>query len=276
MRKHGLFKSLVVAILFMATMSFAQYQSPGYGPNPGGSGAATFPITATDGSTTVNLTGVPASKSTSLGVTDAGGNAQFNAFVGPFTSTSINAYNATDLAEVTIDLPNAWIKSKYLVAGKYAESKIQNSGGNPEIFLTTYGGGTTVGQLEIDPLDDQIVKLNLTDGSTYSSQLLFNSFSSSMYNTINGDSEGAGFNATTIGGDSASISYAYDATNNSAWTVLANGIQIDTNGVKPTCDATTVKRHYYTPGGAGVADAYEMCMKSAADTYAWVVIAVNP
>jgi hypothetical protein len=31
---------------------------------------------------------------------------------------------------------------------------------------------------------------------------------------------------------------------------------------------------YFVQGGAGVADTYEVCMKDAADNYAWVALAI--
>lgn len=44
------------------------------------------------------------------------------------------------------------------------------------------------------------------------------------------------------------------------------------NNAQPACDATTRGRVYYLNGGTGVADKYEICMKSAADAYAWKTI----
>jgi hypothetical protein len=42
---------------------------------------------------------------------------------------------------------------------------------------------------------------------------------------------------------------------------------------EPTCDATTRGQIAFVQGGAGVADTYRICGKSAADTYAWQTIA---
>jgi len=43
-----------------------------------------------------------------------------------------------------------------------------------------------------------------------------------------------------------------------------------TGASKPTCSATYRGQHWVTPGGAGVADILEFCLKDAADVYAWV------
>lgn len=44
------------------------------------------------------------------------------------------------------------------------------------------------------------------------------------------------------------------------------------NAAKPTCNATNRGRVFYLDGAAGVADTYEICMKNAADAYAWKTI----
>lgn len=49
------------------------------------------------------------------------------------------------------------------------------------------------------------------------------------------------------------------------------GIQLLT-GTKPACNSSTRGTLYYVAGGAGVADTYEVCVKDAADAYAWATI----
>lgn len=44
---------------------------------------------------------------------------------------------------------------------------------------------------------------------------------------------------------------------------------VDAGLTKPTCDATHRGALWYVAGGAGVADTFEACTKSAADVYAW-------
>lgn len=44
------------------------------------------------------------------------------------------------------------------------------------------------------------------------------------------------------------------------------------SGAKPTCEAAIRGTIHYSPGGAGVADALEVCRKDAADAYAWVAL----
>ncbi len=55
---------------------------------------------------------------------------------------------------------------------------------------------------------------------------------------------------------------------------LRGGVQFnnDTGGTsvpKPTCNSTHRGTLWYTPGGSGVADTVEICLKDAANAYAW-------
>jgi len=50
-------------------------------------------------------------------------------------------------------------------------------------------------------------------------------------------------------------------------------VRITTTGSKPTCDSTTRTGIFYVQGAGGVADSVEICMKDAADAYAWKVLA---
>lgn len=43
-----------------------------------------------------------------------------------------------------------------------------------------------------------------------------------------------------------------------------------TGASKPTCDSTIRGQHWTIPGGAGVADIFQVCLKDASDIYAWV------
>ncbi|GAG49586.1 unnamed protein product, partial [marine sediment metagenome] len=47
------------------------------------------------------------------------------------------------------------------------------------------------------------------------------------------------------------------------------GIRLNTAATKPTCDSTVRGTLWFTQGGAGVADALEVCAKDAANAYAW-------
>jgi hypothetical protein len=51
------------------------------------------------------------------------------------------------------------------------------------------------------------------------------------------------------------------------------GVYLTTTGSKPTCNSSLRGSIWRTEGGNGVADKIEMCLKSAADTYAWVALA---
>lgn len=48
------------------------------------------------------------------------------------------------------------------------------------------------------------------------------------------------------------------------------GVTISTVGSKPACSISVNGAMWRTPGGAGVADTFEVCRKDAADVYAWV------
>ena len=47
-------------------------------------------------------------------------------------------------------------------------------------------------------------------------------------------------------------------------------------GTEPTCNSGARSRIYVVEGGTGVADTVRMCVKSAADNYAWTSIIYNP
>lgn len=51
------------------------------------------------------------------------------------------------------------------------------------------------------------------------------------------------------------------------------GLQVSSSGSKVTCDATNVASLFYESGGAGATDELYMCLKAAADTYSWILIA---
>lgn len=55
----------------------------------------------------------------------------------------------------------------------------------------------------------------------------------------------------------------------------ANGLDIEDQGTRPTCDSSTRGNIWTEEGGAGVADVTSQCLKSAADTYSWVTLATG-
>lgn len=57
-----------------------------------------------------------------------------------------------------------------------------------------------------------------------------------------------------------------DAT---GWHTLGEYVPV-VGATKPTCDVNLRGRSWTTPGGAGVADILQFCLKDAADVYAWV------
>jgi hypothetical protein len=48
-----------------------------------------------------------------------------------------------------------------------------------------------------------------------------------------------------------------------------------TSGTRPTCDSNNRNFRWYVQGGAGVADTYEVCGKTEADTYAWGTLTLD-
>jgi hypothetical protein len=62
------------------------------------------------------------------------------------------------------------------------------------------------------------------------------------------------------------------ATNPSEKLEVNGGIRLNTTDSKPACDATTRGTTWFTQGGAGVKDSFEVCAKSAADIYDWRTI----
>lgn len=55
--------------------------------------------------------------------------------------------------------------------------------------------------------------------------------------------------------------------------VVAGSIQLNIpDTAQPACASGTRGTVWYNPGGAGVADAWEVCRKDAGDAYAWVAI----
>lgn len=65
-------------------------------------------------------------------------------------------------------------------------------------------------------------------------------------------------------------------TDSGGFLVLAptanRGIKIGTSGAAPGCSSATRGQLFYTPGGAGVADAFQVCAKDSGDAYAWRTI----
>lgn len=68
---------------------------------------------------------------------------------------------------------------------------------------------------------------------------------------------------------SATSGGSFKLTPAAAGTGAPRPVAIGDGGAKPACDATTRGSFWYDAGGAGVADTFEICSKSAADAYAW-------
>lgn len=94
---------------------------------------------------------------------------------------------------------------------------------------------------------------------------------------VTSENYGAGSIGLSANGNTNTIAAVVtDGTLSGEVTVLPTGVRDVTQGAKPTCDTNTRNHRWFVRGGLGVADTYEVCMKSAANTFAWVVIATNP
>ena len=50
------------------------------------------------------------------------------------------------------------------------------------------------------------------------------------------------------------------------------GVRLNTITAKPTCDATHRGILWFTQGGSGAKDTFEVCAKDATDAYSWRTI----
>lgn len=78
-----------------------------------------------------------------------------------------------------------------------------------------------------------------------------------------------------LGGSSAAnlVSFRTGTDAEAAGITREGGIKLNVqSGARPTCNSAARGTIHYSPGGAGVADALEVCRKDAADAYAWVAL----
>lgn len=82
-----------------------------------------------------------------------------------------------------------------------------------------------------------------------------------------------------VGGLTAMTVQGVDSLYLSATGVVANkqvempfGGLLNTNSARPTCNSANRTKMWVTYGGAGVADVKEICLKDAADAYAWTAL----
>ena len=81
---------------------------------------------------------------------------------------------------------------------------------------------------------------------------------------------GAGSNSVTLGNSSITKTLLRGNVE-----LDSGGLQLTTTSARPTAGPDYRGMMWVTPGGAGVADTVEICLKSAADTYSWVNIATG-
>lgn len=70
--------------------------------------------------------------------------------------------------------------------------------------------------------------------------------------------------------DGATNCHFINVNDGNAQNSFAGGVQLTTAGSQPTCDAAHRGTMWVVQGGTGVADDFQVCLKDAADVYAWV------
>jgi hypothetical protein len=263
----------------------------GAAPSPG------FPITRVVGPNTVTLDASVGADSLSLYNNDATTGAGFNAGVGTLGYSAF-AYNTFFNANISTTLSESSASQTALVEQAAYRTKLNllingESQDHPHAILRTEDG-TTFAQFEIQTLSlAPSMTATLTDASntqTFTMQaarheLIHNEGSlqgklvveagdgsQGLYST-----DGSNYARVTTDTDPPRANLAAgDGSLASAVDVKAYGPADVTTGTQPTCDSGSRARRWFVEGGTGVADTYEVCMKSSLDTYAWVVLAVNP
>lgn len=161
----------------------------------------------------------------------------------------------------------------------------------PDRVWFTLEGGTAVQEVELFLRSDSLANnfLTFTNISTPSktvslSQSAFTpsfgiSVSSALFGvtTLYDGSDGSYSHISTDGSSSGWVQtfvgvarIRSSTTNENYVQAQSSGIRINTSGTKPTCDAAAGGSIWREPGGAAVADTFEVCRKDAADAYAWV------
>lgn len=258
---------------FLAALAVASvaYGQPGSGPiSGGGGGGGVSGLTACNAGTALSDNALLRSDGTDkcqgslVSLNDTGGfdfeGATADAFEGAFT-----------FADPTADWTWAWSATGALAGPQLNIDNLRLDG-------NTLSSTNTNGNIVLDPNGTGIIPL----GGTANSDAALRSLGSSgglevrtgddlYYQTLKaGDVVSYAFDA----GSNVSISGLNQSITPSTGTLRVVGtIQLADPGSKPTCDSGTSGRHWYDQGGAGVADTYEICMKDAADAYAWVALA---
>jgi hypothetical protein len=131
-------------------------------------------------------------------------------------------------------------------------------------------GDMTIGSSQLYGFNSGLVKTNQIYGPTSTTQIKINS-------ALAAGNTQADFLITTQ--NTRTAGNLLDIQNPDATSHIqvppTGGIRFNAGAVaKPTCNSAMRGTIFYTPGGAGVADIFEVCTKSAADAYAWRDIAL--
>jgi hypothetical protein len=133
--------------------------------------------------------------------------------------------------------------------------EVLQQGGNP---------GADMHLLHLEAVDADPLMLHLIPGAATSRAIKTNA---------PGENLGPGrFNLDASGrmtwGDGVGATDAY-LERLSAGIMQTGGIKVNPTGARPTCSASIRGTFWVTQGGAGVADAVDVCAKDVADSYAW-------
>lgn len=263
MRNSGLFKSIAVAVLFMATMSFAQYPGPGYPPSGGSGSAVIYPFTHTNGDNEFSQI-INGSDNFIATNTDGDSTTTVSHESQNFEATSDDGSgNATGISTDS--------NSSSLVATSPSSSSYVTVGGGGNPIIESHAESTVSTHQRSHVLQqDTLYRVQIGDNTSFPASELtiagyITAFSGNALGAV-GISLTPGITASAF---SAGLYYTDGGPNSVTIEAGSTGARDTTIGSKPTCDASARGRRWYVEGGAGVADTYEACTKDAADVYAW-------
>jgi hypothetical protein len=236
-------------------------------------GAAAFPITDVDGASSVTLSGDATAETGSFLLANATDVAGWNAALGGTLGASLFASNATDQASVNIDIDAQTITTSYVGGGGESSTVWTET----QIYSRAADSWPDYSELTQNPVIGFLFhsRRPSVNADTTNVTVSYTGF------VVDADSPASAFTAgLDVNGPTAKVTMtATESGGARAVTVESKasvGARVSTIGTQPTCDSTNRGGMWRVEGGAGVADTFEACMKSAADTYAWVVIATNP
>jgi hypothetical protein len=176
-------------------------------------------------------------------------------------------FGGTNGASFTIDLDPTTIRSGPRIATSITDgtTTVQTTSSPTQYAISLTGGLNSISEVMDQTIPSKTT--SVTDGTNSSSSVLDGALATISHN-----------NGTAIGTVTAAASgtglFHTDGSQIAGFDVFGGrGLADFTSGAKPACSSSIRRYRWYVEGGAGVADTYEVCMKDAADVYAWEVIA---